>query len=140
MKMLGIDYGDRHVGFAECDSGEILAYPLGTAHVRSMREAVSAADDIAKRDGIEKIVIGLPLMPDGSEGERAGKTRAFGRVLARVTGLPVEYSDERLTTLQAEEYLAEGGVKKKDMKKYTDKLSAQIILSDYLDAAKARRK
>ena len=138
--MLGIDYGDRYVGFSECDSEEILAFPLTTVRVKSMREAVDAAADIASRDGAEKIVIGLPLLPDGTEGERASKTRAFGRVLAKVTGLPVDYSDERLTTLQAEEYLAEGGVKKRDMKRYTDKLSAQIILSDYMSAEKARRK
>ena len=114
--------------------------PLTTVRVKSMREAVDAAADIASRDGAEKIVIGLPLLPDGTEGERASKTRAFGRVLAKVTGLPVDYSDERLTTVQAEEYLAEGGVKKRDMKRYTDKLSAQIILSDYMSAEKARRK
>lgn len=139
MKMLGIDYGDRYVGFAECDSEEILAYPLDTVRVGSMREAISVAAEIAERDGVKLIVVGLPLMPDGNEGERASKTRAFGRVLAKVTGLPVEYADERFTTVQAEGYLAEGGVKKRDMKKYTDKLSAQIILSDYMNAAKARR-
>ena len=91
--MLGIDYGDRYVGFSECDSEEILAFPLTTVRVKSMREAVDAAADIASRDGAEKIVIGLPLLPDGTEGERASKTRAFGRVLAKVTGLPVDYSD-----------------------------------------------
>lgn len=140
MKMLGIDYGDRYVGFAECDDEEILAYPLCSVRVKSMKEAISAAGEIALRDRVGLIVIGLPLMPDGKEGERAGKTRAFGRVLSRITGLPVEYYDERLTTVQAEEYLSEGGVSRRDMKKYTDKLSAQIILGDYMNAAKARRK
>ena len=140
MKMLGIDYGDRYVGFSECDDEEILAYPLESVRVKSMREAISAAEKIVVRDGVKLLVIGLPLMPDGTEGERASKTRAFGRVLSGVTGIPVEYYDERLTTVQAEEYLSEGGVKKKDMKKYTDKLSAQIILTDYMNAAKARRR
>ncbi len=139
MKLLGIDYGDRYVGFAESDTEEILAYPLSSVKVKSMRDAVSVAKKIVADDGVEKIIIGLPLMPDGTEGERASKTRAFGRVLGRVTGLTVEYYDERWTTLEAEEYLAEGGVKKRDMKKYTDKLSAQIILSDYMSAAKTRK-
>ncbi len=139
MKLLGIDYGDRYVGFAESDTEEILAYPLSSVKVKSMRDAVSVAEKIVADDGVEKIIIGLPLMPDGTEGERASKTRAFGRVLGRVTGLTVEYYDERWTTLEAEEYLAEGGVKKRDMKKYTDKLSAQIILSDYMSAAKTRK-
>lgn len=139
MKILGIDYGDRYIGFAECDPDEIIAYPLETAKVKSMREAIDAAAEIAARDGAELIVVGLPLLPDGTEGARASKTRAFGGVLSRVSGLPVKYSDERLTTLQAEEYLAQGGVGKRDMKKYTDKLSAQIILTDYINAKKAGR-
>ncbi len=139
MKMLGIDYGDRYVGFAECDDSEILAYPLRSVKVRSMREAVDVAARIAAEGGARLIVIGLPLMPDGAEGDRAGKTRAFGRVLERVAGLPVEYSDERLTTVQAEEYLAENGIKKRDMKKYTDAASAQIILADYITTKKLRK-
>lgn len=139
MKILGIDYGDRYIGFAECDPDEIIAYPLETAKVKSMREAIDVAAEVAARDGAELIVVGLPLLPDGTEGARASKTRAFGGVLSCVAGLPVEYSDERLTTLQAEEYLAQGGVGKRDMKKYTDKLSAQIILTDYINAKKAGR-
>lgn len=136
MKMLGIDYGDRYVGFAECDDMEILAYPLRSVKVKSMKEAIDAAARIATEDKVQSIVIGLPLMPDGAEGERAGKTRAFGRVLERVTGLPVAYYDERLTTVQAEEYLAANGIKKRDMKQFTDEASAQIILSDYISARK----
>lgn len=136
MKILGIDYGDRYIGFAECDENEIIAYPLEAVKIKSMREGIDVSAKIAERDKIGRIVIGLPLMPDGAEGERALKTRAFGRVLAKVTGINVEYYDERLSTVQAEEYLAMGGVAKRDMKKYTDKLSAQIILSDYINAAR----
>ena len=136
MKMLGIDYGDRYVGFAAWDSEEILAYPLDTVKVKSMREAISTAESILQKDKYERIVLGLPLMPDGKEGERASKTRAFGRVLEKVSGIEVVYYDERLTTVQAEEYLSMCGIKKIDMKKYTDKVSAQIILSDYIEARK----
>ena len=139
MKMLGIDYGDRYVGLAGCDSEEILAYPLCAVKVKSMREAVDAAADMAIKESAEAIVIGLPLLPDGTEGDRASKTRAFGRVVGKVTGLPVDFADERLTTVQAEDLLALGGVKKRDMKKYTDKLSAQIILNDYIVARKRQR-
>lgn len=138
MKILGIDYGDRYIGYAECDENEIIAFPLDSVKIRSMREGVDVSAEIAKRDGVGLIVIGLPLLPDGSEGERAGKTRAFGRALTKVTGLEVKYYDERLSTVQAEEYLAMGGVPRRDMKKYTDKLSAQIILNDYMNAAKAQ--
>ncbi|MBR6788772.1 MAG: Holliday junction resolvase RuvX [Clostridia bacterium] len=139
MKMLGIDYGDRYVGFAECDDMEIIAYPLESVRIKSMKEAISVSESIVIRDNIRKIIIGLPLMPDGAEGIRASKTRTFGRVLEKVTNVPIIYYDERLTTVQAEEYLSEGGIKKKDMKKYTDKLSAQIILNDYMNAKSLRK-
>ncbi len=140
MRIVGIDYGDRYVGFASCDSLLKVAVPSGTAAVRSMREAVSAAEKFVREREAGLIVIGLPLLADGAEGDRASKTRAFGRVLERVTGVPVKYFDERFSTLEAKEYLAEGGVKPADMKKYTDALSAQIILEDYLNAAGAASK
>ncbi len=139
MKILGIDYGDRYVGLASCDGEEILAYPLRSVKVKSMREAVDVCAAAAAEEGAGLIVLGLPLMPDGTEGERASKTRAFGRVLAKVSALPVEFYDERLTTVQAEEYLAQAGIARKNMKKYTDAASAQIILGDYIASARRPR-
>ncbi len=136
MKILGIDYGDRYIGYAECDENEIIAFPLESVKIKSMKEGIDVSAAIAVRDKVGMIVIGLPLMPDGNEGERAAKTRAFGKVLSRVTGLEVKYYDERLSTVQAEEYLSMGGVAKRDMKKFTDKLSAQIILNDYINAVR----
>lgn len=140
MKILGIDYGDRYIGFAETDPLEIISTAICSIVVKSMKQAIEEAEKIIKRDNIGHIVIGLPLMPDGSEGERASKTRAFGRVLSRVSGLRVDYADERYTTYEAEELLAIGSVKKKDMKKYTDKLAAQIILESWLKNKKITEK
>ena len=139
MKILGIDYGDRYVGLASCDGEEILAYPLRSVKVKRMREAVDVCAAAAAEEGVGLIVLGLPLMPDGTEGGRASKTRAFGRVLAKVSALPVEFYDERLTTVQAEEYLAQAGIARKNMKKYTDAASAQIILGDYIASARRPR-
>lgn len=138
MKVLGIDYGDRYIGFAETDPLEIISSALDAVKIKSMKEAVAVSDEIIKRDRVQHIVIGLPLLPDGREGDRAAKTRAFGRVLARVSGLDVDYIDERYTTYEAEELLASGNVKKKDMKQYTDKLAAQIILESWLKIKKQK--
>lgn len=133
MKVLGIDYGDRYIGLAETDPLEIISSALGSVKINSMKQAISECEAVIKRDGIGHIVIGLPLLPDGSEGDRAQKTRAFGRVLGRVSGLDVDYIDERYTTHEAEEILSLGNVKKRDMKKYTDGLAAQIILECWLN-------
>ncbi len=134
MVIIGIDYGDKYIGFASCESRLLVPLPIDSVKIKSMKDGVTQAERIIRERNAELIVIGLPLLADGTEGERASKTRAFGRVLEKVTGAKIEYFDERFSTLEAKEYLEEGGVKPRDMKKYTDKLSAQIILNDYLNA------
>ena len=80
------------------------------------------------------LVVGLPLNMNGSEGERVRKTREFGEALEKRFGLPVHYADERLTTAEAEEILAAGGVRPEDYKTYVDKVAAALILEDYLSS------
>ena len=127
VRYLSVDYGDRRVGLASSDSG-IIATGLCTFEHGSMRQAAA---------GFDLIVVGLPRNMDGTEGARASKTRAFGRVLERVTGIPVIYQDERLTSIEAESVLIEGGVRRADRKSgLIDKLSAQLILQAYLDSQK----
>ena len=70
---------------------------------------------------------------DGTEGARADKTRAFGRVLGRVTGKPVEYCDERLTSVEADELMTAAGVKRARREAIIDKAAAKLILQSYLD-------
>lgn len=83
--------------------------------------------------GVEKIVVGLPLNMDGTEGDRALKARAFGELLAERSSLPVDYEDERLTTVEAEELLIEAGLSREERKKVIDKVAAEIILRSYLN-------
>lgn len=134
VRYLSVDYGDRRVGLASSDSG-IIATGLCTFEHGSMRQAVDRVAQAAA--GFDLIVVGLPRNMDGTEGARASKTRAFGRVLERVTGIPVIYQDERLTSIEAESVLIEGGVRRADRKSgLIDKLSAQLILQAYLDSQK----
>ena len=70
---------------------------------------------------------------DGTEGDRAEKVRAFGALLSEKSGLPVEYEDERLTTVEAEEMLIEAGLSRQERKKVIDKVAAEIILRSYLN-------
>lgn len=137
MRMLGIDYGDRRVGVARSDSG-VIATGLYTFEHTSMRQAIDRVAAEARK-GCDRIVIGLPYNMDGTEGERAAKTRAFGRVLERVTGVETVYQDERLTTVEAENILIAGNVRREDRKKVIDKLSAQLILQSYLDSQSHQR-
>ncbi len=89
--------------------------------------------EMAKTRGCEKILLGLPLNMDGTEGERALKVREFGAILEETSGLPVVYEDERLTSIEAEEILIEAGLSREERKKVIDKVAAEIILRDYLN-------
>lgn len=140
MRILGIDYGDARIGISVCDELEILASPLDTVGSESMRKNIDRIAAIAKRELVGKIVVGLPLNMDGTEGERAAKTRAFGRVLERVSGISVEYFDERLTSVQAEELMDDVGLKKGKRKNVIDRIAAQLILQGYMDANKKIRR
>ncbi|MCI8459258.1 MAG: Holliday junction resolvase RuvX [Clostridia bacterium] len=134
MRILAIDYGDARIGLALSDESETLASPLSTYASVSMRKDIDHIAALAKEKNAGRIVLGLPVNMDGSEGERAQKTRSFGTVLARVSGLEVVYKDERLTTVSAERTLIECNVRREKRKQVIDTLSAQIILQSYLDA------
>lgn len=133
LRILGIDYGDARIGLALSDELKILASPLETYKSQSMRKDIDYVADIVKKHSCEKIVLGLPLNMNGTEGPRADKTRAFGRNLEKVTQIPVVYKDERLTTVQVERAFEEGNVRKDKRKQIVDRNAAVIILQSYLD-------
>ena len=127
-----MDYGDSRIGVSVCDELCKLASPLMTVKSESMRKNVDKIAAIAKEQSVGAIVLGLPLNMDGSEGIRAGKSRAFARVLEKVSGLV----DERLTTVEAEEIMDANGVPKYKRKEIVDRIAAQLILQSYLDSNK----
>ena len=133
MRILGIDYGDVRTGIAVSDESAFIATPLKTHKVKSMRETIDYVASVAKEYNVEKIVVGLPLNMDGSEGVRCQKTRAFGKVLQRVCGIEVLYVDERLTSAEAEEILKEGKVNLRKNKELVDSMAARLILQSYFD-------
>jgi putative Holliday junction resolvase len=133
-RILAIDFGTRRVGAAISDPSRVIASPLET-YVRTtpQRDAAHYRALVAD-EGVERIVVGLPLHTGGGEGESAVQARAFGRWLADATGRPVVFYDERYTSLQAEDLLITHGVKRKGRKARIDRLAAQILLQAYLDA------
>ena len=133
MRVLGIDYGDARIGLALSDELQILASPLETYQSQSMRKDIDYVANIAKSRNCEKIILGLPLNMNGTEGPRAEKTRAFGRNLEKVAEIPVVYKDERLTTVQVERAFEEGNLNKNKRKQIVDRTAAVLILQSYLD-------
>jgi len=134
MRLLGIDYGRKRLGLALSDEGGILASPL-PARIRSRSETddIAFLKDLTRERGVERIVVGLPLNMDGSSGEMAEEALRFAALLEGEIGIPVATIDERLTSVEADRVLIEGGFSRQRRKGLRDSLAAVLILQAYLD-------
>ena len=139
-KYLGVDYGDKRTGLAECDISGLIAGGIGTISEGGMRKTAQKVAEEAEKRSCKKIIIGLPKNMDGSEGPRADVIKAFGALLAEITAIPIDYYDERMTTMVAYRFLGETGTYGKKRKDTIDTLSAQIILQNYIDRERAMKK
>jgi len=140
-RVLGIDPGDRRIGVAVSDPLGLTAQGvtvLRTGGGRHDARAMEAIREIADRYEVERIVVGMPLNMDGSRGPRAEAASAFVRRLAGVVALPIETIDERLTTVEAEEALAEAGLSWRKRRDRVDRVAAQMILQRWLDRGASR--
>lgn len=133
MRVLGLDVGDRRIGLAVSDETGTVAQGRGVYHRRSKEEDLSYLASLCAKEKIEKIVVGLPLNMDGSEGEQARKVRAFAQELAQVSGLPIGFVDERMTTMEADRVLTQAGVRERRRRRVRDELAAVLILQSFLD-------
>ncbi len=132
-KYLAVDYGDARTGLADCDVSGLVASGIGTIKEGGMRKTAERVKAEAEKRSCVKIIIGLPKNMDGSEGFRAETVRAFADIVREMTDIPVEFYDERMTTMEAYRFLGETGTFGKRRKDAVDTLSAQIILQNYLD-------
>ena len=139
-RILGLDYGERRLGFALSDPDEFLATPLCVVHCRSQDEAVREVERVCGQAGAERLVVGLPILMDGSRGGQARNVLAFVEKLTPKLSIPIETWDERLSTRAAENVLIEAGSSRRRRKEVVDKLAAQIMLQNYLDARAASRR
>lgn len=135
MRILGVDYGDRHIGLALSDVLGLIAQPLDTIQLEgsdAVRKAAIRA--IVTGHDVGRIVVGMPLRMDGSEGSRAEKTRAFAAWLEKASGVPVAFWDERLSTHQALRSVQEQKVRIKSKRAVVNQIAAVIILQGYLES------
>lgn len=133
-KIMGIDYGTSRIGIAVSDGLGMVANPVGTVNEKYFPGQLKSVAEQVEKLRPEKIVFGLPLNMDGTEGNSAKLVREFAEKLEEKTGVPIEFMDERLTTVSAHRMLNDmqmNGSQKR--KKVVDTLSAVIILQNYLD-------
>ena len=132
MRILAVDYGERRTGIAISDELGITAQGLETIEVKDEFEILGKVALIAKNKGVESIVVGLPLNMNGTESKKSTKVREFGAVLAKKTSLPVVFWDERMTSVQANRIMHELNKKTYKNKTVVDRISATLILQEYL--------
>ena len=133
-RLLAIDPGKVRLGLAVSDPDRRLASPLTTYARRDLEQDLRFLVKIIEEHDIAQVVIGLPVHLSGREGEQAKAARAFGALVARRTGLPCVFWDERFTTREAEAALWTAGLTHKQRKARRDQVAAQLLLRDYLEA------
>lgn len=136
MRYMGLDVGSKTIGVAVSD---LLGWTAQGIEIIQINEnnnefGMERLKELVAEYNVSKIIIGLPKNMNNSEGPRAQASRDFAELVTEQLGLPVDFVDERLTTVQAERMLIEvGDVSRKKRKKVIDKLAAVLLLQNYLD-------
>lgn len=132
MRIAALDVGEARIGVAVSDELGITAQGIGVVRRVGGRRDLEALGALLAPYTPERLVVGLPLKMDGSEGLQVTKVRAFAERVAAHLGLPLEYWDERLTTVAAERALLEADVSRRRRRELVDKVAASLILQGYL--------
>lgn len=135
MRVLGLDLGTRTLGLAISDETQTIATPLYTIRYKEgdYNHLFDELQKVLNEFSIEKFVLGLPKNMDNSMGEHALLSLDFKKMLEERFQLPVILQDERLTTVEATNYMVKFDISRKKRKKKIDSLAANIILQTYLD-------
>jgi len=134
-RVLAVDWGEKRFGLAVSDPLRMIAQPLPTLTRRTGKRApVGAILELLRTHEVTEVVVGLPLTPDGHEGPAAREARALGEAIARRSGLPAHFLDERMTTAHAVKSARRAGVKDEDSRARIDQMAAVGILQQWLDA------
>jgi putative Holliday junction resolvase len=131
MRVLGLDVGSRTIGVAVTDELGVAAHAVMTLARRGTVKDVEAVQKLAERYGTDRVVIGIPCEPDGSEGHRAQRVRVLRDAL-EAAGLKIAEVDESFSTVEAEEVLLSADLSRQKRKRVIDRLAAAVILERWL--------
>ena len=133
-RLAGIDYGTVRIGIAVTDRSRTIASPLETYQRIGEEADARFFQQLAIREEICAFVVGLPIHLSGDESQKSAEARRFGSWLAAMTNLPVAFFDERFTSREAEQALAQPGLSRKQRDTRRDMLAAQMMLTAYLES------
>ena len=132
MKALGMDLGTRTLGLATSDRLGMIASPYKTIRYEDINALVDEVLEIIKNEKIEVLVLGYPKNMNNTEGPAVERTNNFKNLLESKTNLEINLIDERLSTVEAENYLLEEDMSRKNRKGVIDAVAASVILDTYL--------
>ena len=132
-RILSLDIGDRRIGVAMSDTLGILATPLTIIDRKKDELDITAIIDLVKKHDAGLILAGLPRTLNSSIGQQAEKVQSFVEKLKQQTYVPIEFRDERFTTVDAQRLMREAGTRKKKGKTHDDAAAAAVLLQAYLD-------
>ena len=136
MRIMGLDFGSKTTGVAISDPLGITAQGIETITRKDenkLRQTCARIEELIREYEVGTIVLGYPKNMNNTLGERAEETKEFQAMLQRRTGLEVVLWDERLTTMESERILQEGGVRRENRKERIDWMAATLILQSYMD-------
>lgn len=139
MRAVGLDTGKKRIGVAYSDELELSAHPAFVLERTRFKDDLERLVEAFRAEGVNHIVVGLPLNMDGTEGASAAEARRWGEALGHATGLPVDYQDERWSTSEVQRMLISADVSRQKRKEVVDKLAAAVILQGWLDRRATRR-
>ncbi|MEM9290892.1 MAG: Holliday junction resolvase RuvX [Acidobacteriota bacterium] len=138
-RILALDFGERRVGLALCDPEERVAFAHDTVLRQSDRQLIAVIRVAIEEEDVEEIVLGDPLLPDGTAGPMAQRVRSFGKKLQAAIELPIQLVPETLTSVEAEERLRDAGVNLRRQPHRIDSMAAQILLEEVLTERRRQR-
>lgn len=130
---IGLDVGRRRIGVAISDPLGITAQPHSVIERKGLTADLASLVQLSSQCDAQGFVVGLPRRTTGEEGPEVESVRAFAAALQEETGLPVEWYDERFSTVVAERALQEQGVRGQKRRRRIDQVAAAVILQDFLD-------
>ncbi|MFZ9023645.1 MAG: Holliday junction resolvase RuvX [Planctomycetota bacterium] len=138
MRYLAIDHGQKRTGLAISDASETLVSPHSVIETASEEELLRRISDVLVAEGIDAIVVGLPINMDGTESDRSRKVRQFVLAMQELTDKPVHLHDERLSSFEAGYLVGDLELTRKKKKKRLDAIAAASILRSFFEHENTR--
>jgi putative Holliday junction resolvase len=130
---LGLDVGKKRIGVAGCDRTGLIAHGITTIVRKNWQADMQQLQQIVDDRAIDTLVVGLPYNMDGSIGAQAKQVQKFANGASKQLGLALEYMDERLTSVTAEQMMHSSGISPRYHKEMVDRKAAALILQQWLE-------